>query len=138
MKNWVKDFHCYNCGSSLALKIETCITCFICEQKANELKEAVEEGEDFPELMAISGRVDQIISLLNTPSNIMENNLIDERYEEFISIVGILEDASFVDINSLLEIARKIRNAKERKRKENRRNLSKGNKRKASRLSLAA
>jgi hypothetical protein len=80
-KNWIHNFHCRGCGSSLGRYEDNPDSgyrepvCFVCCAGQFELKESEIEGEDFPEILKLTGRewghVSQILPRLNTPGQIM-------------------------------------------------------------------
>ena len=144
-KRWLSGCLCSNCGSNLMLQVENKTICFICEHEAQELKEAMEESEDFPCMIEAQGKqlgsVSQIIAFINTPPHVNETNLIDERYAEFISIIGICDEFEYMDMETLFTLARRMRNAKEKRRIKSKRTnarISTRAKTKANRLSVTA
>lgn len=117
---FIKGFCCENCGSTLASESGSKIVCFVCESEWKDLRESMKEGEDFPSVMEVLGKgvgdVDYLLANINTPPQVNENNIIDERYIDFISITSLCEELPHVDVKTLFALGRKLRNEKEKRR----------------------
>lgn len=84
LKRWIKGFLCSGCGSTLGKwqfnketgRVEK--LCFVCCAGEFELKEMEIDGEDFEQILRLSGResgpVEKILPRLNTPSAVLSTH----------------------------------------------------------------
>ncbi len=84
-KKWIPNFQCNGCGSSLGKwkfnketgRIEK--LCFVCCAGEFELNEVETDGEDYEQIMKLTGResghVSQILPKINTPSAVLSHHV---------------------------------------------------------------